>query len=763
MNLRNLRTCAKPFLLPAAAIAAILAASMAEAAETIEIVSPAPPHFAGQPLVFQIRLREFVQPRRATVFHRPVGAARYRKLPLARETEIEFRGALPARRSVPPGIEYFISVEDGNGRVFTLPALDPGKNPFRIDISLDRKPPQIRTSSPAAGEAIETVRPMVELSVTDEGAGLDPGSMRLVLDGVDVTGLASVKDNRVRFIPGINLLPGQHRLVVDLADAAGNLMPPQEIVFTVVPPPEEAAIAGLDRASADVYWDAETNLGLAGPTDTAFSEWRLQSSVMVRSEAEKDKVKTSLDAHVWYSDEEKSDTDETWNLNNLLASLSYDERLFLDMGDVTVESTDLIGKTLNRRGGRLGFDANGTEAQAFMVRSNAVTGFDHVLGGGDENQQIWGGAVAKDLFGGEMLVLRADYLTGKNYNPDDYNASTLQPGSEGDIFSLSFSSRLIGETLQIEGEYAGSRFDSDISDNHQEEADHAWRARAFGRMDRTDWEAGYRFFGPDFASIANPLGTRNREEINVGGGIRFDESSLRASLLHGRDNVEKDPLLPVIHNTTGMVTYNLTPAERPAVFASASQTLQESFEEPAGFPEIENTTSALTLGASQAAERWYLSPSYSFIRFDDRSAFFENDSDTHVLTAAGGIRPTDLASVNPSVTYTHTELKSTGVAIRTWQAALSGVAGFRQNEMNVNATISWLDNQTSDGTIHTDTWSGIVQLNWSVEKYILGRGKQTLSLRGQYNLNDDRISDGDSEDYIVYLVLSFGMPFTYDQ
>ena len=762
MNLRNLRTYAKRFLLPAAAITAIFGAPVAEAAESIEIVSPAPPHFAGQPLVFQIRLQEFVQPRRATVFYRPVGAAAYRKLPLVKETEIEFRGTLPARRSVPPGIEYFISAEDGSGRVFTLPALDPRKTPFRIDISLDREPPQVQTSYPAAGEAIETVRPVVELSVTDEGAGLDPSSMRLVLDGVDVTGLASVEDNRVRFIPGINLLPGRHRLVVELSDAAGNRMPPREIVFTVAQPPEEAAIAGLDRASADVYWDAEANLGMFPAENSSFSEWRLQSSIAVRSEAEKDKVKNSLDASVWYSDEEKSETDETWNLNNLLASLSYDDRLFLDMGDVTVESTELIGKTLNRRGGRLGLDANGAEAQAYMVRSNAVTGFDHVFGGGDEDQQIWGGSLAKDLFGGNGLVLRADYMTGKNYDPDDYNASTLQPGTEGDIFSLSFSSRLLGEALQIEGEYAGSRFDSDISDDRGKEADHAWRARAFGRLDRSDWEAGYRLFGSDFASIANPLGTRNREEVHVDGGIRFNESSLRASLLHGRDNVEKDPLLPVIRNTTGMVSYNRTPADRPAVFASASQTLQESFDEPVGFPGIENTTSVLTVGASQAAERWYLSPSYSFIRFDDRSAVTDSDSDTHVVAAAGGVRPTDLSSVNPSVTYTHTELKATGVATRTWQAALSAVAGFRKNEMNANATISWLDNQTSDGTIHTDTWSGIVQLNFSVEKYVLGRGKQTLSLRGQYNLNDDRIADGDSEDYIVYLVLSFGMPFTYD-
>lgn len=750
-------------LLLAAAVLVVVIAPPAEAAETIDVVSPAPPHFAGQPLVFHLRLQGFFQPRQATVFYRPVGVAVYRQLNLAKESEIDFRGLLPARRSVPPGIEYFISVEDGRGQMYTLPALDPRKNPFRIDIRLDRIPPQIEKTHPGPGQDVQTVRPAFQLSFTEDGAGIDPGSIRLVLDGVDVTGLASFKDNQLKFSPSINLVPGQHVLVVDLADAAGNRMPSQEIAFSVVPPRQEDAIVGLDRASAEVYLDAEADIGLLSKSDTAYSDWRVQSSATIHSIAEKDKLKSSLDANVWYFDEEKSEESKAWNLNQFLASFAYDDRYALDLGDITVEATDLISRSLSRRGGRFGVDLNGTEAQAYMVRSNAVTGFNHLLGGTEENQQIWGGSLAQELLGGRRLLLEANYMTGKNYEPDDYNASTQQPGTEGDVFSFSFSSRIFRERLQLEGEYAESRFDTDISDDRGKETDHALRARVFGRLERSDWQIGYRYYGPEYASIANPTGPRDREEFNLGGGIRFDESSLRASLLYGRDNVDSDPLLPVIQNTTGTINYSLTVADWPAVFVSGSQTLQESSDEPVGVTDIENTTTTVALGASQAGERWHLAPFYSYTRFDDQSTGTDIDSDTHVFTVAGGIRPTDASAVNPSVTYTHIDLESTGVSTRTWQAALSAAVGFWENQVNLNATASWLDNQTSDGAVHTVTWSGICQLNWPLEKYLLGTGRQTLSLRGQYIITDDRVSGIEQEDYIVYVVLSFGIPFTSDR
>lgn len=68
--LRYIRTCK--------CILIILAAGMVFshtvwATETIEILSPEPSHFAGQPLIFRIHLKEFISPQQIIVFYRPFG------------------------------------------------------------------------------------------------------------------------------------------------------------------------------------------------------------------------------------------------------------------------------------------------------------------------------------------------------------------------------------------------------------------------------------------------------------------------------------------------------------------------------------------------------------------------------------------------------------------------------------------------------------------------------------------------------------------
>jgi len=85
MKLGFIQVRSKIILLLAAVSLMVAAASRLEAAESIRVVSPAPPHFAGQPLLFHIQLREFFQPRRVTVFYRSVGVAVFRQLNLAKE------------------------------------------------------------------------------------------------------------------------------------------------------------------------------------------------------------------------------------------------------------------------------------------------------------------------------------------------------------------------------------------------------------------------------------------------------------------------------------------------------------------------------------------------------------------------------------------------------------------------------------------------------------------------------------------------------
>lgn len=88
-----------------------------------------------------------------------------------------------------------------------------------------RSAPQIDSVSPIEGSVLPAGAIVsVVASYHDLGSGIDPAAVRLLLDGSDVTGQASVAADSLRFdSPAGSLAPGVHSLGLRLADRAGNL------------------------------------------------------------------------------------------------------------------------------------------------------------------------------------------------------------------------------------------------------------------------------------------------------------------------------------------------------------------------------------------------------------------------------------------------------------------------------------------------------------------------------------------------------------
>jgi len=78
--------------------------------------------------------------------------------------------------------------------------------------------------------------------------------------------------------------------------------------------------------------------------------------------------------------------------------------------------------------------------------------------------------------------------------------------------------------------------------------------------------------------------------------------------------------------------------------------------------------------------------------------------------------------------------------------------------VDLNGTLSYLDNRTDDDSSHTSTFNGIAQVNWHLEKFLFGKGKQTFSLRAQYSRTEDHVNDSITRDYTVFAVFSFSVP-----
>jgi hypothetical protein len=86
----------------------------------------------------------------------------------------------------------------------------------------DDRGPVIGQVTPSHGQRIdERGRTHIAARFGDDGSGVDPNSVRLLVDGRDVTGASRVQGDEIRYRE--NLAPGRHVAEVMVRDRAGNL------------------------------------------------------------------------------------------------------------------------------------------------------------------------------------------------------------------------------------------------------------------------------------------------------------------------------------------------------------------------------------------------------------------------------------------------------------------------------------------------------------------------------------------------------------
>ena len=100
---------------------------------------------------------------------------------------------------------------------------------------------EVLALSPEPGERIPENAVMVAASFIDRGSQLDPGSIRIWVDGRDVTAEAEVSAEVATWRPRTPLLPGPHRVVVTAQTRGGASVTPATWAFTVESSGESAA------------------------------------------------------------------------------------------------------------------------------------------------------------------------------------------------------------------------------------------------------------------------------------------------------------------------------------------------------------------------------------------------------------------------------------------------------------------------------------------------------------------------------------------
>ncbi|MHB8791942.1 MAG: Ig-like domain-containing protein [Thermoleophilia bacterium] len=105
----------------------------------------------------------------------------------------------------------------------TIHIKDNGGNPATSTCSftVDTQPPVIGEISPADGERVGTSSPLIDIAWSDAGAGVDQYTAHLELDGVDVTGSASLAQYGLTY-QASGLALGTHSISVYVKDNTGK-------------------------------------------------------------------------------------------------------------------------------------------------------------------------------------------------------------------------------------------------------------------------------------------------------------------------------------------------------------------------------------------------------------------------------------------------------------------------------------------------------------------------------------------------------------
>ncbi|MBI4676746.1 MAG: hypothetical protein HY748_04115 [Elusimicrobia bacterium] len=90
---------------------------------------------------------------------------------------------------------------------------------------------------PVDGSTLATSRPTIAALYSDEGRGIDLTSVRLALDGLDVTSQAVVTTSSGSFVPAASLAQGSHTINASVTDMAGNLAAAAATFMLDVTPP----------------------------------------------------------------------------------------------------------------------------------------------------------------------------------------------------------------------------------------------------------------------------------------------------------------------------------------------------------------------------------------------------------------------------------------------------------------------------------------------------------------------------------------------
>ncbi len=587
------------------------------------------------------------------------------------------------------------------------------------------------------------------------------GSLLLVLDGIDITQLATVTGNGFSYRPVLVLAAGSHSLTISAKGEDGTDLQ-KSISFNT------RHSEFLDEAAMnnELTVNYEGNLGRhnvqpSEPSSKVESNFRSETRV-------KDKEwLLSFVTNIRYLDQNAplggngNPIKKGFNLADWLLTLSYnkDKTSFLaNLGDVQVNESTYTVSGLARRGAVVTAGYDNYQLRLFDVKSQQVFGFRGGAGAGLDTEEHIIGLSGGARFFDNRLEARAIYASGGEPG-DSYNIAGVAGPKRGTVLGFLVTSDFFQNRFRTELESAYSTFDPNIADEFARKSSQANRIKAMGMIDIYSYDIQYERVGKDFVSIGNLGGIqKDKEGVTAHGGLTLAPHTLNVTFSRYFDNITKDPLFARITNYQGGIDYGNTWSARFPFGVSYQRGVQESSDEPPGALPTDMETDTVTGRVGYVEGGLNINFMAALSRQNDRTpANAGSNSLTYALAPSYTLQNITISS---NLQLNQTTPHSSHDTTNTYTVNLDLRSKWLKERLACDMAGTYTISHNNSSTVDNRNLMANMRIAYTL-KNLLGFLTPSLGVRGTYTRTSDHVTPfATREEFALFGVLTAAIPFS---
>lgn len=637
-----------------------------------------------------------------------------------------------------PGIEYYFEAILKSGDRETKPKAFPNYNPLSIVVKGKHEIELAIASASAESVALKL------------GGTLEEGS-RIFLGDIDVSDFVQYQGDQL--VIDTSIFDAQDLSYVSIQSAQGELLASLDL------PELQGSGSGAETGDHYVKLSGNASLNIGG--QDAWEEDKQERSIT-----------GNLGLGAEYRNGEFTASFEGFNANyqhgaeeevklgtGYLLSMKY-RQTALEIGDVTTKGTPLVMSGFSRRGMKASSEGDSWKGEVFNVRTAPIDGWESGISFDD--RQTYGASYEHNLGSDSPTKILLSVVSGDLKNDDAASnvGSSSTTEQSGDSLGLQLTTNVSG--FGIDAQLAGSKFDDDTNDSADAEQDEAYELSLSKDIYGLASSLGYQRYGANYATIANPNFSGDREGYDLSLGSSWKDLGWQASFSSTRDNIDEDVNRAVVTSNNYGISSSLNYHQWPSLNLGYNLSQQSSEDEPSASDEIDNTGFDVNLGLSDSIGLLNWSWSSSFGRIEDKlNNSSKSDTSNHGLSLS---RNFSVGDVN--VSASRNRQRSDIVSYTDLLSLALSVPLFSEKFM-LNTQFSGQNNRTSDDSVDTVIIGGSARLAWSLQDMVTIRGLEWANPQFSLTWTTNRHKDNNdyskiTDDNSLVLEFSMGAPYQFE-